>query len=446
MGGVCRVLALAALFGLGGAGFWCAQASATTTITIGAGGGTPISPLLYGVNYVWEKIPAPRFAAYEAAMENVAHATLSRYLGGWGAESYDWARNIETGKRAVAVAGVAPAAFLASVPAVSFITPSVAAVKDPSYIGQTAKFDAYLVGKYGGQVKYWEIGNEWWLQGGAKKSAARRAENLTNYAALVAAAAPAMKAADPSVKIFVMADWAAPDEISRMREEAGRGWDSVDGVSVHSYCGTTDPTRRCDELPAGMAAVREASGRSLIYASEWAAVRAMNPDDSGIRNASLTVRALGDMVAGGISLAAYWPPVGIVPELSFCSADFRTAYATGIAFGWMSQYYEGTALSASGGALAARQGDEVTVIVPTGDDGPQSFRLALDGTGLKGVVSAAVLYTGGDQDDAAGRQGEVADLPVAIEQEGGAKFAVFSLDPGGAGRGAAFEIARVTLR
>jgi hypothetical protein len=39
-----------------------------------------------------------------------------------------------------------------------------------------------------------------------------------------------------------------------------------------------------------------------------------------------------------------------------------------------------------------------------------------------------------------------ASLPVTIEQDGGKAFAAFDLDPGGAGRGAAFEIARVTLR
>jgi hypothetical protein len=439
------IFAWAGIFGLGAAGFGYAQ-TPDIDITIDTGGGTPISPLLYGVNYVWDKIPAPDFAAYRAAMDGIAHATLSRYLGGWGAESYDWAANEEVGKRAAAVAGEAPGPFVSAVPAASFITPSVAAVKNPSYVGQTAQFDAHLVLTYGARVKYWEIGNEWWLQGGAKKNAARRAANLANYAALVAVAAPAMKAADPSVRIFVMADWTAPDEIRRMRGLAGRGWDAVDGVSVHSYCGTMGSTRRCDSLPAVIAAVRQASGKQLIYASEWAAVKKINPDDEGIRNAAYTVNALGAMAAAGIQLGAYWPPVREVPDLSFCSADFRTAYATGIAFGWMSQYYEGTALAATGGALAARQGDEVTLIVPSGDAGPQRFRLLLDGTGLDKVVSAAVLFTEAGQAGAAGWQGYVANLPVAISQAGGASYAVFELDTGGAARGAAYEIARITLR
>jgi len=418
--------------------------AATATITISSVGGMPISPLLYGVNYVWDKVPGQDFAAYQTAMDDVAHASLSRYLGGWGAESYNWSANTESGKRAARMPGEAPAGFLAAVPAASFITPSVAAVKQPEMIGDTVHQSVALVSQYGGRVKYWEIGNEWWLQGGAKRSPARRAENLAGYARLLAAVAPAMKAADPSIKIFAMADWAAPDEVAQMRQLAGAGWDAVDGISVHSYCGATDSTRRCVDLPAGIAAVRRASGKQLIYASEWAAVRAMNEDDDGIRNAGLTVCALGDMAFAGINLGAYWPPVNVLPGLAFVSGDYRTAYATGVAFGWMAKYYEGQALAAGGDmtALAARDGGQVNVIVPSGDSGPVHVRILLTGTGLQGVVDGSVLFGA----DASGRVARTASLPVTMEMDDGKTYAAFDLDPGGPGRGAGYEIARVTLR
>jgi hypothetical protein len=436
MRGLAAGVVLAALAGASGQ-------AATATITISSAAGMPISPLLYGVNYVWDKVPAQDFAAYQAAMDDVAHARLSRYLGGWGAESYDWSANTESGKRAADMPGEAPEGFLAAVPAASFITPSAAAIKQPAMIGDTVRQSVALVSRYGGRVKYWEIGNEWWLQAGAKKSPARRAENLAGYARLVAAVAPAMKAADPSIKIFAMADWAAPDEVARLRELAGPGWDAVDGISVHSYCGATDAARRCNDLPAAIEAVRRASGKPLIYASEWAAVRGMNESDDGIRNAGLTVCALGDMAFAGINLGAYWPPVNVLPGLSFVSGDYRTALATGVAFGWMATYYEGRALAVGGDmtALAARDGDDVNVIVPSGDSGPVHVRILLTGTGLQGVVDGRVLFGVG-----AGRVAGTASLPVTIEQDGGKAFAAFDLDPGGAGRGAAFEIARVTLR
>jgi hypothetical protein len=428
---------LAALAGAG-------ARAATATITISGAGGVPISPLLYGVNYVWDKVPGPDFAAYQAAMGDVAHASLSRYLGGWGAEAYDWSANTESGKRAVDAPGEAPDGFLAAVPAASFITPSAEAIKQPEMIGDTVKQSVALVSQYGGRVKYWEIGNEWWLQAGAKKNPARRAENLAGYARLLASVAPAMKAADPSIKIFAMADWAAPDEVAQMRQMAGAGWDAVDGISVHSYCGATDETRRCTDLPAAIAAVRQASGKPLIYASEWAAVRGMNLDDDGIRNAGLTVCALGDMAFAGINLGAYWPPVNVLPGLSFVSGDYRTALATGVAFGWMAKYYEGQALPAGGDmtALAARDGGDVNVIVPSGDSGPVHVRILLTGTGLRGAVDGSVLF-GANKD---GRVARIAALPVTTEQAGGKTYAAFDLDPGGADRGAAYEIARVTLR
>jgi hypothetical protein len=429
---------------LAGALAGAAAQGATATITISSAGAMPISPLLYGVNYVWDKVPGRDFSAYQAAMSGVAHASLSRYLGGWGAEAYDWSANTESGKRAADVPGEAPDGFLDAVPAASFITPSAAAIKQPEAIDDTVKQSVALVSQYGGRVKYWEIGNEWWQQAGAKKSPARRARNLAGYARLLAAVAPAMKAADPSIKIFAMADWAAPDEVVQMRQMAGPGWDAVDGISVHSYCGATDATHRCVDLPAGIAAIRRASGKQLIYASEWAAVRGMNANDDGIRNAGLTVCALGDMAFAGIDLGAYWPPVNVLPGLSFVSGDYRTPLATGVAFGWMAKYYEGQALVAGGDmtALAARDGGDVNVIVPSGDAGPVHVRIMLTGTGLNGVVDGSVLFGA----DAAGRVARTVSLPVTIEQDGGNMFAAFDLDPGGVSRGAAFEIARVTLR
>jgi len=112
----------------------------------------------------------------------------------------------------------------------------------------------------------------------------------------------------------------------------------------------------------------------------------------------------------------------------------------------MAQYYEGVALAATGGALAARRGGEVTVILASGDNGPEAFRVALAGAGVSGLVSAAVLYTRGTGEDPADWAGQVAALPVAVAIQGGARYAVFTLDPGGPSRGAAFEIARITLR
>jgi hypothetical protein len=423
-----------------------AWAQGVATVTIATGQGVAISPLLYGANYVWDKVPDGEFGSYEAAMSDVAGVRLERYLGGWGAEAYDWSSNTESGIRAAAVPGAGPEAFLASVPAASFITPSHAAVADPAAIGEVVRESVDLVRRYGGRVKYWEIGNEWWLQSGAANHPAMRAHNLRTYAQLLAAVVPAMKAADPSIVIFATADWTSPGDLAEMRAIAGPAWAKVDGISLHTYCGTLDPQRLCANLPDGVAAVRAASGKQEIYASEWSVTRGMNPDDEGIRNADLTIAALGEMVQAGISLGAYWPPVKVTGETAFVSADYGTPFATGVVFGWMSRYYEGMALASGGDlpAVAARDGGLVNVIVPSGV-APVIVRILLTGTGLHEVTSAAVLYTDFSMNGRAGRAAHIDALPTAIHSEDGKSYAEFELNPGTPGRGAGFEVARVSM-
>jgi len=344
------------------------------------------------------------------------------------------------------VPGADPEAFLAAVPAASFVTPSHAAVVDPAAIGEDVQQSVALVRQYGGRVKYWEIGNEWWLQSGAGNHPTIRAHNLRTYAQLLAAVVPAMKAADPSIVIFATADWTSPDDLAEMRAIAGPAWAQVDGISLHTYCGTLDPQRLCADLPAGVAAVRAASGKQEIYASEWSVTRGMNPDDEGIHNADLTIAALGEMVQAGIALGAYWPPVKVAGETAFVSADYGTPFATGVVFGWMSRYYEGSALATSGDlpAVAARDGEQVNVIVPSGA-APAVVRILLTGTGLHEVTSAAVLYTDFSMPGRAGRAAHVAALPTAIRSEDGMTYAEFELNPGTPGRGAGYEVARVSM-
>jgi hypothetical protein len=411
----------------------------SAVITVSDAGGVPISPLLYGVNYVWDKVPAEEFPAFWGAMQSVAHAGLARYLGGWGAESYDWSANLETGKLGGTEPGLGPDNFIASVPAASFVTPSASAVADPAEIPQTAALTAQLVARYGGRVRYWEVGNEWWLQKGARKHAARRDANLRGYAALLAAVAPAMKAANPSIVIFATLDWQAPEDATALRQMVGPAWAQIDGISVHTYCGTTDPQRLCASLPAAMAAIRVASGKSMIYASEWSASRGMNVDDEGIGNADLTVEALGDMALAGINLGAYWPPVKIVPALAMVSDDYQDAYPTGIAFGWMAKYYEGEALHTSGSvaAVAARHGGAITVIVPSWA-ATGAVRVYFQSFVPHNVVSAEVLSE---------TQGisALSPLPVSIGESGGRGYVTFDVNPGTPGRGSGYEIARVTV-
>jgi hypothetical protein len=160
------------------------------------------------------------------------------------------------------------------------------------------------------------------------------------------------------------------------------------------------------------------------------------------------VGAIQDLAFAGVTLAAYWPPVKVLPALAFTSADYATPFATGIAFGWMATYYRGEALHTSGAlpAVAARNGSSITVIIPSGAAGPHLVRVNLAGTNMHAVSASAVLYSTAPDDPQLGRRGFVAALPMTIEKDiNGASFVQFVIDPGTPGRGSEFEIARLTL-
>jgi hypothetical protein len=411
---------------------------------------TAISPLLYGVNYVWHMVPAAEFPEFNAAMNRVAHYTLARYPGGWAGEWYDWSANREVGGRVhPEEPGVDAETFLAAVPQASFVTHSLSAVRDPAQIGKVVEHATRLVQRYGARVKLWEIGNEWWLQRGAKNNPELRQQNLAGYAALVGAAAPAMKQVDPSIEVFATGDWVEPDEFATLRRLAGAGWAAVDGISVHTYCGNLELETLCSKIVDRAAAIRSITGKDKLYDSEWHIGPKISQDDYGIRNANQMVIGLRTLAQAHIYAAAFWPPVQAEPEIVFTSPDFKQPYASGLLFGWMARYYRGEALPAAGDlpVAAARSPDGVTLFVASLDKGPRLVRIPLTDTGLSRVVSAEVMYAADDRDPDRARLAQITSLPTADGHDASGKPAVeFQLNPGGPGRGRGWEIARVTLQ
>ena len=97
-------------------------------------------------------------------------------------------------------------------------------------------------------------------------------------------------------------------------------------------------------------------------------------------------------------------------------------------------------------AVAAKSDQGVTVIVPSGASGARRVRISLAGTGLSHVVSAQVLYSDHPDDRRNSRLATSVSLPVSMIQDSGGPVVEFTLNPGGPGRGAGWEIARVTLQ
>ncbi len=421
------------------------------TIHLSGKDAVPISPLLYGINYDWNAVSEGETAAFASSMQSVAHVTMVRYPGGWNAEHYDWSNNTETRWRHFSPAtGASPATILRVFPQVSFITPSGIAISDPRRASEVAKLSSELVSRYGNQVKVWEIGNEWFLQRGAKNDRQKLLENLRLYAALLNQVVPPMKKANPSIQIYAMAEWNSVEDARILRKLTTRKvWSQIDGISIHPYCGTSPDESACTLLQPRIASLRAATHKDAVYASEWAVVRNHSKDDFGIHNANATLAAIQDMAFARVRIATYWPPVREIPALGFVSRDFSTPLATGILYGWMSKYYEGVALHTSGDCLAAaaRNHGQVTVFVPSATQGPEQVQIDIAGMGLHQVVTAKVLVSASPDDLHQSGHAIVAMLPVRMIRSGnGDEMVNFTLDPGTNGRGQSYEIARVILQ
>jgi hypothetical protein len=420
-----------------------------------------ISPDIYGVNYVWHLTPQTEFARFADTMRNGVGATLMRYPGGWAAEAYDWDHNSYRfgpgGKSAVpdldaaslvGNPGIDPKSFLSVVKTASFVVPSAAAIKDPSQLAATAQTSARLAARYGGRVKIWEIGNEWWLQRGAKTNAEVRAENLTRYAALVAQTAPAMKAAAPKISIYVTGEWTHPEDFATLRRLVGpRAWSAIDGVSIHPYCGNLDPDTLCRRLPERAQVIRANAGKDLIFASEWSLGVKVTDNNYGIRNANQMVSAFRTLAEARIQMAAYWPPVRSVPETALVSKTYDRIFATGMLFNWMSRYYRGSMIPTTGPlpSAAARDNGETTVFIATMGSGFTRVRIPLGGTGLNRVDDAEVMYADDPDDPNPSRMAKIRPLPTRIlADKDGAPTIECDLNASGPGRG--WEILRISIR
>jgi hypothetical protein len=453
----------------------------------------PISARMYGANYQWDATPAAQFPAWinsltSYAAQPSAPVTFFRYPGGWDGEWYEWGANqMYPGGPTSAAPGEPPDQFLESVPpmsvgmatrAASFVLSTLNVIhaspasQVPAMI--TQQTDAYvsLISLYQSNVSYWEIGNEWWLQNGAGSNSAPLSSNngLTNnlnrYAALVAAAAPVLKADFPNIKLYVTADWTtagglpANDQFLQLRNLVGpTAWALIDGISIHTYCGLTVASSLCSALPAQVAAIKQDTGKSDIYASEWSLGPTQVNNDFGIQNANATVSAFQDMALAGITKATYWPSMGQDPAIALTTGTSLTA--TGMLFRAMALLYEGEAIPAklttnSGPAgqtvaiaaannLSGKKG--IVVIVATNGDPTETINLSMAGTGMTQVVNSSVIYSLDDTSGDTATTSSMVNLNTTlVPGPNGSSMASFVLNPGGWKRGSNWEIALIRLQ
>jgi hypothetical protein len=118
-------------------------------------------------------------------------------------------------------------------------------------------------------------------------------------------------------------------------------------------------------------------------------------------------------------------------------------------FGWLARHYQGAALAVESAvtAAAAQEPNGMTaVFVSSGRDGLQEVRVPLDPLGAHRIASAQVLYVRDpDSGGAASINPDVAALPVTVLTPADRAVAAFTLNPGGPGRGAGWEIALIEV-
>ncbi len=472
-----------------------AQATTVKSISISMQPQTPISTLMYGANYVWTQTPSGQYPAYinqltGYAAQPSAPVSLFRYPGGWAGEWYDWpANDIYPGAAAPTYTSpgepagqflqyVQTMAIGSATRAASFVlqTQDVITTQTPAQIpaliSQSISGYLSLLSLYAANVRYWEIGNEWWLQNGGANNTAPLStntlltKNLTRYAQLLAAAAPKIKAEYPNVKIYATADWttaglaADNDQFVQLRNLVGpTAWALIDGISIHTYCGTTVTLSLCSSLPTQVKAIEQDTGKSDIFASEWSVGPAQSVNDFGIQNASATVSALQDMAMAGIDKATYWPSIGFVSGIDLTTGTNLTP--TGMLFRAMALGYEGEAIPATVTDVSGPAGQTVAVaainnvrgrngiavIIPSNGDGLETINLSLAGTGMTKVASSFVEYAQYPTSGTADTTAFIVPLSTTIEQEAnGTLAAQFVLNPGIVGRGSNWEIALIELQ
>jgi hypothetical protein len=417
-----------------------APAGALASVIIKANEETPIEPTIYGVNNGWDVIDGDRFPAFENALAATTHFSIMRFPGGWESEHYDWKTNQTPGwAKAPTLPGVDPDGLLGLVPKASFVLPTEDALQGREDLASAVALAKNLVARYGTRVGIWEIGNEWWLQAGAKKNDSTRAETLLRYARLVAAMAPALKAVNPSIEVFASVDWTSPEQVSALRQAVGdSAWQAVDGISIHAYCGDLGQVNDCNTLGNVVSSIRSLSGKRRLFASEWGVVLRLTGNKRGLEESSLIVQTFAQMAQARVEAAAYWPPANYVPASSLIGKDLLTSTALGQLFGAISANYRGLALKTTGQlpADAAIQSDgTLHLIIPAGTDEPILVTVQVPPGRWSKVASATIIGAAGpvEANRFSTRQAEPAfdgstlQLPLNGDDSAGWEVAVVTL-------------------
>jgi hypothetical protein len=518
-------------------------------ITVNANSQTPISAKIFGSNNIWYYVQGSSFSSFANGLKSAGINGL-RFPGGFESEHYIWDQNSPScnspcmanddneylinpngvaslykfywqnnsyspsNPNAPWSPGATPSQATSAFPNnVAFVVRTLDAIEanttsasDPNNWNAWANYAGYLVKTYGYNGQDWLIGNEWYNDAYNGSDAHVDPVTWANlYGTALSYYVPAMKAAAQaagiSINIYASTLYehnTAQDPaqyLLNVISAAGPAWSQVDGLDIHPYSGNnpstcasfwiTDPI---NTVTADIQALQAASGRSLVFASEWSADLEDNKGSDpcnnpqvqkGLENANDMVQLFGQLAQGGVTAATYYPPVevdmwggsncqpdGTCAPVENASAQDGTVTlldsstyvpdANGQAMALLSANFRGyslptTVANSTVTSIAALNGNQAVVFVMGGGNASNEAEVVqVNGLNWSHVALAKVLWYDPTNSQESLTQGAVSlsDITssIMVVPVNGQNTAQFTINSGGPGRGSSWEIVMLVLQ
>ncbi|MCT2582316.1 hypothetical protein [Actinophytocola gossypii] len=411
----------------------------------------PLQPTVYGVNNEWRQITHAEFPAFAEKMRTFNYKML-RFPGGWESEHYDWATNRTPGWTHVPdVPGANATQAKNAAPNLAFVTRTAPYLDNPTSANLNALANQArdLVLAHGDKVKYWLVGNEWWLQWGGGTD---RAVKLRRYATVARAITNRIKATDPTAKVYVTGDWTRPTEFSAIKAvfDANSSWPNVDGIDLHVYSGDdqAQPTHYSNIAP-NLAAIKSRTGKNAIFVSEWAATKGHSTDNKrALRSVNNMVLVMHTLIRAGATAMTYWPAPDIAQGIGLVNEESGgyTDLPHGQAFRWMATSMSYHSLQTTGTPDTAASNNTVaksiTVLIPTKTLANQPVTVHFANTDITSVASAQAMWM--PNPDTPKEPARITNIPTTLDTAN--DTITVTANPGTANRGSSYELIRLILR
>lgn len=346
-----------------------------------------INPDLFGVNNDWKFISDELFPSFASTFSSL-NLDVLRYPGGWESEWLNWGSNTTPGwSSAPATPGASITTVKNNYSNFSVVVPTQTALNQVynsagwnsavANLKQVAKDAIDRAGS--GNIKYVEIGNEWWLQyaGGVSRS-----NKLINYSktAMRIAAYLAEQYPERTFNILVNGDFTEPQEFTTMKENFTEAYDEINGIALHTYTGYNPPNDKTGFAIQTLGAKIDACAKNfnsnkelLVYCSEWMAARDYNEGRVYMEAANIIPDIVQIYSRHGVDAGGYWPPVNsTAPGVGLVNWNASVVFPCGQILGDMATSFRGKAVRTNsdgnfGIASALTAGDTLLIYV-TGKD------------------------------------------------------------------------------